>query len=240
VAVFAFPPFLFLIAADIVGKGWPNHVQQVMASQVPLVLLVLSRIWSFDVEAVRWRPGHAMAAVLALLFVVYRADQTLNESPYYSGSQAVDHEITEAHELAKYLKAHTTPDDTVFFYAHELHIMLDAERKTATPFFQNGLVNTWGFYQGAPAAPDVAPGPKELEAMKNLQGYINSVTCPRLTGAKPPGAFIFLDNAGGIFHNAVAEVIGLCPGVEPLLKTRYEQANLPQFPNYHVFIRKTP
>ena len=242
VAAFAFPPFLFLIAAVIVGKGWPNHVEQVMAAQVPLVLLVLSRIWSFDAEAAQWRPAHAMAAVIVLLFIAYRADQTLNESPYYSmpQPQPVDHEITEAHELAKYLKAHTTADDTVFFYAHELHIMLDAERRTATPFFQNGLVNTWGFYKGAPAAPDAAPGPKELDAIKRLQDEINAVTCPRLTGPKPPGAFIFLDGAGGIFHNAVAEVIELCPAVEPLLKARYEQANLPQFPLYHVFIRKTP
>jgi hypothetical protein len=225
-----------------VGKGWSNHVQQVMAAQVPLVLLVLSRIWNFDAKAVQWRQAHAMAAVIALLFITYRADQTLNESPYYSmpQPQPVDHEITEAHELAQYLQAHTTPDDTVFFYAHELHILVDAERRTATPFFQNGLVNTWGFYQGAPAAANAAPSPKQLEAIKRLQDDINAVTCPRLTGAKPPGAFIFLDGAGGIFHDAVAEVIGLCPGVEPLLKTRYEQAKLPQFPLYHVFIRKTP
>jgi hypothetical protein len=241
-AAFAFPPFLFLIAACIVGKGWANHVQQVTAAQIPLELLVLSHIWNFDLEAPKWRPAHAAVAVLALLFIAYRTNQTLNESPYYKmpQPQPVEAEITQAHQLGQYLKAHTTPDDKVFFYAHELHILLDAERRTASPFFQNGLVNSWGFYQGAPAAPDAAPSPKELAAIRRLQDDINADTCPRLTGNPPPGAFILLDNAGNIFHNAVAEVIELCPGVGPLLKEKYEQPALPQFPGYHVFLRKKP
>jgi len=240
-AAFAFPPFLFLIAACLVGKGWANHVQQVTAAQVPLELLALSAIWSFDPEAPKWRPGQAAVAVLALLFIAYRTNQTLLESPYYKmpQPQPVEAEITVAHELGQYLKAHTTPDDKVFFYAHESHILLDAERKTASPFFVSGMVNVWGFYQGAPAHPDAAPGPKELAAIRHLQDDINADTCPRLTGNPPPGAFILLDG-GGIFHNAIAEVTGLCPGVMPLLKEKYEQPALPQFPGYHVFLRKKP
>lgn len=238
---FAFPPFLFLIAAAIVGKGWPNHYQQVTAAQVPLELLILSRIWSIAPQRRQWRLNHAAAAAIVLLFIAYRTDQTLNESPYYAmpQPQPIDGEITEAHQLAKYIQQHTKPDDTVFFYAHELHVVLDSERRPAVPFYQNGLLNVEGFYEGAPAASDAQPSPEEREAIRRLQADINAQVCPQLV-AKPPGAFIFLDGAGGIFHDAVSEVIGLCPAVGPMLKERYVAASLPQMPAYHVFIKKTP
>src|SRR5262245_33253813 len=110
---FAFTPALFLIAACIVGKGWPNHVQQVLCAVVPLQLLVLSQIWNTRADGPRWRPAHGLVAAAMLLFVAYRTNQTLLEAWYYKSPfpQAIDGDILDARKVAAFLKEHTGPDD---------------------------------------------------------------------------------------------------------------------------------
>lgn len=235
---FAFPPMLFLIAACIVGKGWINHVQQVMAAVVPLQLLVLSALFNHRPEQKRWRPNHAVFAVAALLFVSYRAHQALMESQFRKLPMPVpvDHDIREARIVASFLKERTKPEDTVFYYGHESHVLLDAERRTATPYYVNMLLNVDRFYQGAPATPGQEPNKRQLAAIHRLQTDINADACPRLT-SKPPGAMVFLDDSLGIFIHGVAEVTALCPEVGPLLQARYTRADLPGLPRYQVYLR---
>jgi hypothetical protein len=235
---FAFPPFLFLIAACIVGKGWINHIEQVTAAAIPLQVIALSLIWNAGAERLRWRPNHAVAAVIALLFIDYRAYQTVNESPFYGMTkpESVDPDAPGGKAVGAYLKAHTSPDDTVFLYGHECHALLDAERRTATPYYVNYLLNIEGFYRALPAQPDAQPSPSQRKAIQRLHEKIVADGCRRLT-EHPPGALVFQDDSLGIFHNSIAEVTALCPAVATMIKDRYVPSD-PGVPKYHVYLRK--
>jgi hypothetical protein len=235
----AFPGVLFLIAACLMGKGWPNHIDQVTAMTIPLELLALSTIWNSNPGEARWPAAQTGFAIIVLLFVSWRTIDTLHESPYYAMStpQAVDSDILEAKVVGAYLKKHTAPDDRVFNYGHESHVPLDAERKPAIPYYANIVFNIEGVYKAAPPAPDQQPNAKQYAKLKGLQAEIAADACSRLQKA-PPGAMVFLEGSLGAFRG-VEDVVALCPPVADLLKLRYKQVLVPGAgAGYKVFLSK--
>jgi hypothetical protein len=237
---FAFTPILLLIAACLEGKGWPNHVQQTTAAAVPLELLLLSELWGRrSSEPERWRPARVAVAALALLLIAYKTNDTIQGSGYLHlpMPQYLEPDIVSAKTLGDYLKAHTQKNDRIFFYGYESHVLLNAERGPAVPYYVNMSLNIEIFYLRAPAAPGEGPNAKQLDAIKRLQAQISADACHRLTTA-PPAAMVFLDNSFNIFLNGRAEVFAICPPVEGMLKTQYEAVTVPGAKEYHVYMKR--
>jgi hypothetical protein len=237
---FAFVPMLCLIAACIEGKGWPNHVQQTTAVEVILELLVLSELWKYRAQSMRWRSAHAVGAALALLFVGYEANKTIHASGFLTWPVPVpvDEDIIEAKRVGDYLKQHTSPEDRVLYYGHEAHVLLNAERAPATPYYVNMSLNIELFYERAPAARGEEPNAEERGAIKRLQREISRDACRRIK-VTPPGAMVFLDGSLGIFGaDGRADVVGICPAVAPMLNADYHEVSIPGVPaHYHVYLR---
>ncbi len=237
---FAFLPMLMLVAACLEGKGWPNHVQQTTAAVVPIELLVLSEIWGRGRSLERWTLGRSALALVALALITSRTNDIIHASGYLRMPmpQPVDADILAAKNVGDYLNAHTKPKDRVFLYGHESHVMINAARAPAVPYYCNMSLNIETFYQRAPAAPGEGPSPKERAAITALQKQISADACHRLTTA-PPAAMVFLDNSLGLFLNARAEVFAICPPVEQMLKTSYTEVAVPgSGAEYHVYLRK--
>jgi len=236
---FAFAPMLMLIGACIEGKGWSNHVQQTTAAVVPMQLLVLSEIWGRRASPVPWNLVRSVAAVLVLVFIANKTNEAIQASSYMhlAMPQVVDSDIVEAKRVGDFLKANTKPTDTVFLYGHESHVLLNAERRPAVPFYVNMLLNIKVLYERAPASPGEGPNAKQSQAITKLEARINSDVCHRLT-TSPPGAMVFLDGSLGLFLNARAEVYELCPLVEGMLKAKYDETPIPGIADYHVYLRK--
>jgi hypothetical protein len=236
---FAFAPMLLLIAACIEGKGWANHVQQTTAAVVPMQLLVLSEIWGRRASPVPWNVVRSVAAVVVLVFITDKTGEAIHASGYMHMAmpQVVDPDIVEAKRVGDFVKAKTKPTDTVFLYGHESHVLLNAERRPAVPFYINMLLNIKVLYEHAPASPGQEPNAKQSQAIAKLEARINSDICHRLT-TSPPGAMVFLDNSLRMFMNARAEVYELCPPVEEMLKAKYDETPIAGLDDYHVYLRK--
>jgi hypothetical protein len=236
---FAFPPMLFLIAACLAGKGWPNHVQQVTAMTVFLPLLALSQIWNTGADRPRWHRAQSLLAVAALMFVSEQLVDTLRRGEYFRmpKPQPVDADIAEAKAVGEYLHEHTRTGQPVLLYGHESHVLIDAQRPPATPYYVNMSFNIARFYEQQPADEKEAPNKDQLAALARLQADIKADACARID-SKPPAAMAFLKTSMGIFGNGVEEVIQLCPHVRELLKNRYKEVPVPSAPSYQVFLKK--
>lgn len=231
---FAVASVLFLIAACIVGKGWSNHVQQTTAATIPAALLLLGKLSTLDgpVREARYK----VALGLAVVFVGYRIASMLVAGPSWAHQAEEQADIAPAIAVGEFVKAHTRPDDTMFFYGHELHAALYAERRPAVPYVANMMINTEGWYRSLPAAPGVGPNPEQRTVMKAIQAEIAADTCERLM-TKPPAAMVFLDESLGQFHHGVAEVTELCPTLPGLLSDRYTEVPVPGADGYHVYLK---
>jgi len=237
---FAFAPMLMLIAACIEGKGWPNHVEQTTAAVVPMQLLVLSEIWGRRASPVPWNVVRTVAAVVILVFIANKTNEAIHASGFMHMAMPppVDADIVEAKRVGDFVRAHTKPSDTVFLYGHESHVLLNAARRPAIPFYVNMLLNIKVLYEHAPASPGEGPNAKETQAITKLEARINADVCHRLT-TSPPGAMVFLDNSLGIFGNGRAEVSEICPAVDGMLKAGYKETAIAGIADYHVYLRKT-
>jgi hypothetical protein len=237
--VFAFAPLLFVVAAALVGKGWPNHVQQTTMAPVILGLLSLSELWKFDALAPRWTPLHAGAAALALIVAGQAAIKTIHASWYLTAPfpQPPEPDIVDAERVGNFLKGRTKPQDRIFLYGHEAHVLLNAERGPALASYVNHSLNIELFYQRAPAAPRQGPNRRQRRAITELQQDIARDACSRLRN-HPPAAMVFLDNSLGMFLDARAEVNALCPDVAKLLASRYDEVSVPKVSDYHVYLRR--
>jgi len=236
---FAFLPMLMLLAACIEGKGWPNHVQQTTSAVVPIALLILSEIWGRRPSTETWGLGRRLVAALALMFITGNAIDTINGSGYLHMPvpQPVDSDIVAAKKVGDFLNTHTKPTDRVFMYGHESHVLINAARGPAVPYYCNMSLNIETFYERQPAAPGEGPNAKQRAAITDLQRHISADACQRLTSS-PPGAMVFLDNSLGLFLNARAEVFAICPPVQQMLKTQYAEVSVPGGTDYHVYLRK--
>jgi hypothetical protein len=234
-ASFVVAAVLFLVAACMVGKGWPNHVQQCTAASIPLAVLLLGKL--SDRRAPLGETRYRVATALAVVFVVYRAAAMLIANPGWANQAEEQADIAPAIAVGEYVKRHTRPEDTMFLYGHELHAALYAERRPAVPYVANMMINTEGWYRSLPAAPGQGPSPSQRAVMLDIQASIAADTCERLV-SKPPAAMVFLDESLGHFHHGVAEVSALCPALPGLLSARYEEMTVPGGDGYHVFLKK--
>jgi hypothetical protein len=97
------------------------------------------------------------------------------------------------------------------------------------------LFNIEGFYGSQPAERGQEPNEKQMATLKQLQTELKADGCKRLE-TKRPGAMVFLDNSLGVFHNAVHEVNGLCPGVDAMLRDHYTKVDVAEARSYKVYL----
>jgi hypothetical protein len=234
---FAFVPMLFLIAASLVGKGWPQHVMQTTAGANVILLVLLSRFWANRPERQRWSVLASLPAALVLLFTAYYAMETLQEGPLYNRPAEQFADAAAALNVGNYVRAHTKPDDAVFLYGHEAHVMLAAERRPAIPYYVNMVFDIDNFLKRQPPEPGEEPTKAQLDTFNKLQAYIDADACPRLS-ASPPAAMVFLDRSLGIWGipYGVADVAHLCPGIPDELKEKYHEVPIVSA-DYHIYLR---
>jgi hypothetical protein len=236
----AFPPMLLLIAACIAGKGWPNHEQQTRLSITPLALLVAYHLWDYRGDRERWLPVQSLVAAAFVLFMTSHTYDRLMESSYHGmpQPQEVDRDITDAKTVGRFIKQYTKPDETVLHYGHEAHVLLEAERKPAMPYYCNLIFNVYGFYKSQPADAKVAPDEKQLAKMKRLQDDMAADACKRLMKT-PPGAMVFLDGSLNIVGDSVADVVSLCPPLKQQMADHYNEVKVPNITDrYRVFLKR--
>jgi hypothetical protein len=231
-AGFALAPFLFLVAACLAGKGWPNHVQQTTAATSVILLLLLSETWERGLERGVWgRRLAGMAIVLVGVFVA-RVGMNLRSSIFNNrlGSSA---SRIDAEQVARDLERDTGPDDRVFYYAHEMHGLLFAERKPALPMISDQVLDFAAWLHRAP--PTVPMTDAQLATFDRTQGVLFTDACRRLL-ADPPAAVVSAQNdlktwSVVSFQEDLAEI---CPAFRPLLISRYRMHPVA---GYHVYIR---
>jgi hypothetical protein len=139
--------------------------------------------------------------------------------------------------VGNYVRDHTQPDDAVFLYGHEAHVMLAAERRPAIPYYVNMVFDIDNFLLRSPPEKGEEPTPAQMATFNKLQADIKADACPRLRAA-PPAAMVFLDHSLGAWGipTGVADVAHLCPGVPDQLKADYHE--VPSVaPDYHVYLR---
>ena len=233
---FGFLPGLFLIAACIVGKGWPNHVVQAYAALAFAPLFLLSLVFDHEADEVEWTMIQSATSAVLLAFVAYVGATFESAIPFKRGAKFSSGEES-AFTVAKFLKENTVKDDPVFLYGHEAHVLLYAERKTAIPNYVNMIFNIEAFRLRQPSDPGEEPSAKQLRAFQQLQDDIERAECPRLL-QKPAVAIVLLDNSLRIWGvpSARAELDGMCPGFSALLAQDYVEHLVA---GYHVFLRRT-
>ncbi len=237
--VFGLVPMLSFIGACLQGKGWPNHVQQTTAATVVLELLVLSEIWKHRAGEAHWSPAQATFAALALCVAAYDGTKSLHTSWFFAAPLPVpvDSDIVEAERIGNYLKNHTPPDGRIFYYGHEAHTLLNAERLPATPYYVTLSFNIERLYERQPPARGEEPNAEQRAAIRALQRQISREAC-RDIKATPPAAMVFLDGSLGIWGDGRAETIHLCPAVGRMLQRDYHEVAVPDVPaQYHIFLR---
>jgi hypothetical protein len=234
---FAIAPLLFLLAACLVGKGWNSHAMQTTAATDIILLMLLSRLWSFRQESRRWSVLSATPAALSLLFTAYHAMTALQESTFYTHAAEQFSDATRAISVGDYLRAHTEPTDTVFLYGHEAHVLLAAERKTAVPFYVNLESDPETVLERRPSEGADGPTPDQLVRYHKMSKTIANEVCTDLTSS-PPAAMVFLDRSLGIWGipTGVGDATRICPALPSMLQTGYRE--VPEIaPEYHVFLR---
>jgi hypothetical protein len=230
---FALAPFLFLMAACFAGKGWINHVQQTVAAENLVILLALSAAWERGLEREAWSGRQAALGMILLgaLFARVVTDlrtSSFNAPPLYTATHL------GAERLAEDLARSTAPDDRVFYYAHELHGLLFAERKTALPEISDQVLNfdAWLFH----APPWEPPSDAEMATFERTQALISRDACGRLLN-DPPAAVVSAPNDLHTFSVMSFEIDlqTICPAFVPLLTSQYRMHKVA---GYQVFLRR--
>ena len=229
---FGLAPFLFVVAACAAGKGWINHVQQATAAANLVLLVGLSAAWERGLTRRVWGRGNAALAALLLTAFVSRVVGNLASSPF-NDVRGYDSAHVSAEEVATDLAATTRSDDRVFYYAHEMHGLLYAERKTALPTFSDMILDFDAWLRHEP--PSTPLTPQETEVFTKLQTKIAGDACQRLL-RDLPAAIVAKPNDLGTWSNPSFEddLRVVCPALRPLLTTRYRMHTTG---GYQVYLR---
>ena len=231
-AGFALAPFLFVVAACLAGKGWANHVQQATAATNVILLLFLSETWERGLDREIW--GRRLAAVALVLVgvLVVRLGINLRSSVFNrqlgSSASRIDAEL-----VARDLDRATRPDDRVFYYAHEMHGLLSAEREPAIPMISDQVLDFATWLRHAP--PSVPMTAAQVATFDRTQGVLFADACRRLL-ADPPAAVVSAQNDLKTWSvESFQQDLGqICPAFELLLTSRYRMHPVA---TYHVYIR---
>jgi hypothetical protein len=213
-------PFVFVVAACMVGKGWPNHVQQAAAALNLMIFVGLSEAWQRGFARKFWRSNDAVLAGLLGASLIYTIVSNLTQSPFNANVMGYDTEHVTGEQVAADLARSTGPDDRVFYYSHELHGLLLAERKPAVPAYTDMLVNFGAWFRHE--APWRAPTPEQMDGFKKVEAVITNDSCNRLLES-PPAALAVQPHDFNIWSvpSFESDMQTLCPEFAKKIPTKY-------------------
>ena len=125
---------LFSLAGTLPGFSYPHYFAQLAPA------IALASGWALamisESGSVRSRSAIAAAAVVLVLIPVWvHRDYFLESSPDLISRRIFGaNPFPESEEISQYLALHTSPQDEIFIFGSEPQILLQAKRKSASPF----------------------------------------------------------------------------------------------------------
>jgi hypothetical protein len=210
-------------------------VKQTTAAVNVILLVALAETWERGLTRGVWGRLLGGVAVLLLTVLVARVVVNLASSPFRRPTGRGAARIA-AEQVARDIANLTGPEDRLFYYAHELHGPLLAERKPALPMVSDMVLNFDAWIRREP--PSSPMSEEQTATFTKVQGEISADACRRLV-ADPPAAVVAAMNDLKTWSTVSFEddLNTVCPAFRPLLLTRYRMHPVG---TYHVYIRTDP
>jgi hypothetical protein len=153
--------------------------------------------------------------------------------------RTVDFFPWEMRQTARYLQAHTKPDDRVQTYGMDPYVLFLARRKSATPYIYAYDLNADAALDGGQLPTEAGglhPSGAEQARIRALRDAHEDDLVARVT-ANPPAAWVFFDRAPLMsYGNAMHDFDEHCPKASAWFHERYlEKAT---FGDDHVWLRR--
>jgi hypothetical protein len=220
------------------GKGFPYHLQMVTLGTSVMHLVILAGLAKRGSQRVDWMAPVVMSAAIGLgykceedsrLSPAARSDWAANGATkelraghaYLDRFEWGDYFTADLHDAAKYVAAHTRPDERIQTYGLDPFFLFLAKRHTATPVIYDFELNIDPALEGGTGAKLSAGERAELTALRDGN---EAMVLERVKGA-PPAAFVFFDEAP-FSHpkDGEADFASHCPDVYRWLDERYAEA----------------
>jgi hypothetical protein len=213
---FAIAPSLHYAAGIAQAKGWQYQFMPVLTSLHLLGTVSLAALWGGrDDEPPEWTPLRKAGAAALMLFVVPECLERAQESPWMAlpSSNPPESYMKDERDGAAALAKLTGPQDRVFFYTGDPILPFLAQRLPATPYMVPLMVSYEVKRTADPDAEIPVPSEVQWASIQAIQKEVRSDLCNRVLGLKPK-ALAFMEGKD--------DVLGYCPGLRPLLETRYK------------------
>lgn len=230
---FAVGPVLHVAAAVLQRKGWGYQFVPIGGSSCLAFGAALVAAWTNPDGGRGWSPVRTAAAV-ALLVILGRSLLEDVQASYWLKEverHVDDHDVVAPREAAKYLRAHTGPDDRIYYYGNDPVVEFAAQRHPAAPC---AIVLMLRYSFALDAKGELSPTAAQRARIAQMQSDVQADTCRRVLSEKP-AAMVFTDHASPGGNDGVADVEAFCPGVKPLLEQDYRQGR--DADGIHVFLR---
>ena len=225
---FVCAPAMLFVGACLQGRGFLYQVEPTAGAANLVLLVTLASLWR-ETSRPRWASQRGMLAAALLVFATLYLFDGIQKSPYrWTGDEANWTAASppwkpEERAVGAYLKERTKPDDYVFAYGGDAHVVLYyAERRTATPFFHSFWMDPIGLLSYS----EIQPTASERATLEGLQTTIRERGCGAVQD-RPPAAMVF---------NSLDDIFRICPKVKPMLASQYTQAT--KIGALSVYLRK--
>jgi len=247
-------PVLALGGVVLQAKGFPYHFHPV-TSGVHLQWLVFAS-WVAERARVadRRRAIVRLVPVAVGVVLALRVATSMEDSPYIravwllwgastEGDRATAEYFShfpepdffpyEMRSAAAYLRSHTRPGDRVQTYGMDPYVLFLAERASATPYIYAYDLNVDAALAGGTGA---QPDPDQADRIRAIRDEHEADMLATLT-ARPPAAFIFLDNAPLLSEaDAWSDFEGHCRASAAWVRRGYVETA--RFGHDHVWLRR--
>ena len=240
----ALVPIAGLVSVLAQGKGFPYHFHPVTAGlHMEWLLLVVWLSEKFG-RAPRTRPltrlvpyaaGAALAMKLGIvlpssphvqdLWILGKARDRMERAShdYLVYFRDQDFFPWEMRQTARYLRAHTKPNERVQIYGMDPYLLFLAERMSATPYIYVYDLNADAALGGSWMPDGLRPNPKQSDVIMKMRDAHEQDMLARLKSA-PPAAFVFFDKSPLTSNeSAVADFTEHCPESAAWVREHYRE-----------------
>jgi hypothetical protein len=229
-------PALQCAAAILQRKGWMYHNQPAVFGAFLALVVGFLHLWSREEED-DGRPR--VLGWIALVLVFACTILTLGGSIYLNGGGPMhlhEHDYDMRQRVSRFLREQTGPADRVFYYGIDPHTLYLAQRLPASPYSTVSFVLDFAPALAPPPPPAGAgPGPEARRRIEELQRVVADDMCDRVIRS-PPRAMVFTSIPPNTGPDAVADVVGLCSALGPMLGDRYGPPT--EFSETRVYLRR--
>lgn len=237
-------PLFGMVSVLAQSKGFPYHFHPVTMGIAAEWLLIVAWL----VEKFRFAPRRQMFARLvpfvAAMSLAIKVGTNIQSSTHITniwilgkGEKAEDRATAdyfayfkntdffpwELRQTATYLRAHTSPNDTVQTYGMDPYVLFLAERMSATPYIYVYDLNSDAALGGSWMPTGIRPDIQQGEKIREIVASHEADMFARLE-KNPPAAFVFFDGAPLTSEDsAVSDFTKHCANTAPWMLTHYRQ-----------------